>query len=148
MPAYSFSKQWLGRGSKVAELVPGRKAHWWGKEFQIGSGIYSYFDWENLIKLFPLQINPEFIVKIEQRVRPLIEYAGYANLVNTFFVYCQNNLNLSQASERLFIHRNTLLYRLKKIETLTSLNMKSFEHCMILYLVLKNHQLKQQNKHL
>lgn len=119
-----------------------------GKEFQIGSGIYSYFDWENLIKLFPLQINPEFIVKIEQRVRPLIEYAGYANLVNTFFVYCQNNLNLSQASERLFIHRNTLLYRLKKIETLTSLNMKSFEHCMILYLVLKNHQLKQQNKHL
>ena len=85
-----------------------------GKDFHIGTGIYSYFDWENLINLFPLQINPEFLEKIEQRVRPLIEDAGSANLVKTFFVYCQNNMNLSQSSECLFIHRNTLLYRFEK----------------------------------
>ena len=36
----------------------------------------------------------------------------------------ENDLNISKAAEQLFIHRNTLLYRLKKIEEKTGLDPK------------------------
>lgn len=39
----------------------------------------------------------------------------------------KNNLNVSETSRDSFLHRNTLLYRLEKIQKLTGLNIKNFE---------------------
>ena len=49
-------------------------------------------------------------------------------------------MNMSKAAKKLYIHRNTLIYRLQKIETITGLNIKSFDHCLLLYLVLKYYE--------
>lgn len=44
--------------------------------------------------------------------------------VNKFF---ENNLNLSETSRQLFIHRNTLVYRIDKIQKNTGLDLRKFE---------------------
>ncbi len=47
-------------------------------------------------------------------------------LIVTAEVFLESNLNLSETSRALFIHRNTLSYRLDKIERLTGLNIRKF----------------------
>ncbi|MDQ7860980.1 helix-turn-helix domain-containing protein [Peribacillus frigoritolerans] len=41
------------------------------------------------------------------------------DLIHTLTFYIRNQGNVSQTARTLHIHRHTLLYRLKKIETLT-----------------------------
>ena len=40
--------------------------------------------------------------------------------------FLENSLNLSETSRNLYMHRNTLMYRLDKIERLTGLNIRKF----------------------
>ena len=44
--------------------------------------------------------------------------------VQSFF---KNNLNVSETSRKLFVHRNTLVYRLEKIRKITGLDLREFE---------------------
>ena len=44
--------------------------------------------------------------------------------VNKFF---ENNLNVSETSRQLYIHRNTLVYRLDKLQKMTGLDLRNFE---------------------
>lgn len=46
------------------------------------------------------------------------------------------NLNLSEAARDLFVHRNTLLYRLGKIQKLTGLDYKNFDDMVLLRLLM------------
>ncbi|MDR1820844.1 MAG: helix-turn-helix domain-containing protein, partial [Oscillospiraceae bacterium] len=48
--------------------------------------------------------------------------------VETFF---KNNLNLSEASRNMFIHRNTLVYRLNRIRRITGLDLREFDDAVI-----------------
>lgn len=47
-------------------------------------------------------------------------------MVNTAEEFLQNSLNVSETSRNLYMHRNTLLYRLDKIEKATGLNIRLF----------------------
>lgn len=60
----------------------------------------------------------------------------------TLVKLCECNLNISDASRNLHIHRNTLLYRLNKIQEVTSLKPTLFNSSMMLYLALKLNYLK------
>ncbi len=53
--------------------------------------------------------------------------------VNKFF---ENNLNVSETSRQLYIHRNTLVYRLDKIQKLTGLDLRSFDDAIIFKITL------------
>lgn len=53
--------------------------------------------------------------------------------INTFFAM---NLNLAETARQLYMHRNTLAYRLEKIQKATGLDIRSFEDAMILKLAL------------
>ena len=44
--------------------------------------------------------------------------------INKFF---ENNLNVSETARKLFVHRNTLVYRLEKIKKLTGLDLREFD---------------------
>lgn len=44
--------------------------------------------------------------------------------INKFF---ENNLNVSETARKLFLHRNTLVYRLEKIKKLTGLDLREFD---------------------
>jgi carbohydrate diacid regulator len=44
--------------------------------------------------------------------------------INKFF---ENNLNVSETARKLFVHRNTLVYRLEKIKKITGLDLREFD---------------------
>ena len=49
-----------------------------------------------------------------------------ADMLNTAEEFLQSSLNVSETSRKLYMHRNTLLYRLDKIEKATGLNIRQF----------------------
>ena len=53
--------------------------------------------------------------------------------VNKFF---ENNLNVSETSRQLFIHRNTLIYRIEKLQKATGLDMRVFDDALTLKIAL------------
>ncbi len=50
--------------------------------------------------------------------------------------FFENNLNVSETSRKLFVHRNTLVYRLEKIKKLTGLDLREFDHAIVLKVAL------------
>ena len=50
--------------------------------------------------------------------------------------FFENNLNVSETSRKLFVHRNTLVYRLEKIKKLTGLDLREFDHAIIFKIAL------------
>lgn len=61
----------------------------------------------------------------------------------TLVTLCECNLNVSVAARNLHIHRNTLLYRINKIQEVTSLDISEFSSAVLLYLTLKIQLVKQ-----
>ena len=48
-------------------------------------------------------------------------------IINKFF---ENTMNVTQTAEQLYIHRNTLVYRLEKLEKATGLNIRNFDDAL------------------
>lgn len=53
--------------------------------------------------------------------------------VNQFF---ENNLNISETARQLYVHRNTLVHRLEKIQKLTGLDVRVFEDALTFKIAL------------
>ena len=53
--------------------------------------------------------------------------------INKFF---ENNLNVSETSRQLFVHRNTLVYRIEKLEMSTGLDIRRFEDALTFKIAL------------
>jgi DNA-binding PucR family transcriptional regulator len=60
-------------------------------------------------------------------VEPLVEHdrERRSDLVKTLKVYFDTGANASEAADQLFLHRNSILYRLSHVEKLTGLNLKA-----------------------
>ena len=65
--------------------------------------------------------------------------------INKFF---ENNLNVSETSRKLFVHRNTLVYRLEKIKKLTGLDLREFDHAIVfkVALMVKKYLTSRENR--
>ena len=59
-------------------------------------------------------------------VRPLVEHdrERRSDLVRTLRAYFAAGANASEAADRMFLHRNSMLYRLERIQKLTGLDLK------------------------
>ena len=68
--------------------------------------------------------------------------------LSTIQCFFENNLNVSETSRKMFVHRNTLVYRLDKIKKLTGLDLREFDNAITFkvalmvksYLVSKNNR--------
>ena len=60
------------------------------------------------------------------------QYDGYnhTNLIETFLTYYQNGFNISKTASAMYIHRNTLQYRLGKISELLHLELDNYMECL------------------
>ena len=54
--------------------------------------------------------------------------------------FFENNLNVSETARKLFVHRNTLVYRLEKIKKLTGLDLREFEDAIVFKVALMVHK--------
>ncbi len=50
--------------------------------------------------------------------------------LSTIQCFFENNLNVSETSRKMFVHRNTLVYRLDKIKKLTDLDLREFDNAI------------------
>ncbi len=50
--------------------------------------------------------------------------------------FFENNLNVSETSRQLYVHRNTLVYRLDKVKKMTGLDLRIFDHAIVFKVAL------------
>lgn len=96
------------------------------KVFNVKGNIFSYTQFL-LVKIF----NEIPKIKLEEYLEQLMprnlrSIFNNAELVSTAEEFLENSLNISETSRKLFMHRNTLIYRLDKLESETGLNIKKF----------------------
>ena len=60
-------------------------------------------------------------------------YNTEKNFLQQFF---ENSLNVSETSRQLYIHRNTLVYRIEKLQKVTGLDVRNFDDAMTLKIAL------------
>ena len=100
-----------------------------GKVFETEKNIISY---ENLgigrlIYQLPTTLCEMFLQEVFKKGS--LESLDRETLM-TIQCFFENNLNVSETSRKLFVHRNTLVYRLDKIRKLTGLDLREFEHAI------------------
>ncbi len=106
-----------------------------GKVFDTDKVIVSYDNLgiARLIYHLPTTLCETFLQEVFKRGS--IESLDHETLftIQRFF---ENNLNVSETSRKLFVHRNTLVYRLEKIKKLTGLDLREFDHAIIFKIAL------------
>ena len=86
-----------------------------------------------LIYQLPMPLCKLFISEIFKDASPLDLDVETIETINKFF---ENSLNVSETSRQLFIHRNTLVYRLDKIQKLTGLDLRVFDDAITFKIAL------------
>lgn len=131
-----YSKVSIGIGTVVDNIKDLSRSY---KEAQIAIEVGKVFDTEKdiisydnlgigrLIYQLPTSLCEMFLQEVFKK-GPL-ESLDRETLM-TIQAFFENNLNVSETSRKLFVHRNTLVYRLEKIRKLTGLDLREFEHAI------------------
>ena len=115
------------------------------KEAQVALEVGKVFDTEKLVVSYdnlgiarliyqlPTTLCDMFLKEVFKRGS--IELLDHETLftIQRFF---ENNLNVSETSRKLFVHRNTLVYRLEKIKKITGLDLREFEDAIVFKVAL------------
>jgi carbohydrate diacid regulator len=94
---------------------------------------YSQLGIERLIYQLPIPLCKMFIREIFGGRNPDDFDEETLITINKFF---ENNLNVSETSRQLFIHRNTLVYRLDKLQKSTGLDLRVFDDAITFKIAL------------
>ena len=87
--------------------------------------------------LMQMERSPELMSFQDETLGPLLLSDSDRELIHTLEVYFANNGNLSKTAEALFIHRNTLIYRMGRIAAITDLDLDNPENRLALQLALR-----------
>ncbi|MGM0603446.1 MAG: PucR family transcriptional regulator [Bacillota bacterium] len=87
----------------------------------------------------------DFSSFLANTISPLIEYDREHNteLLKTLKVYFEENANLTNLSKKMYIHYNTALYRLQRIEKITGFNISDSEDRLNLEIAVKMLQINE-----
>ena len=138
----AMSKVYVGLGTIINSLQDvsrsykeARMALDVGKIFNSDQNVmlYNNLGIGRLIYQLPLPLCKMFIKEIFSDKTPDEFDEETLSTINKFF---ENNLNVSETSRQLFIHRNTLVYRLDKIQKTTGLDLRVFEDAITFKIAL------------
>lgn len=105
-----------------------------GRKFHIGTNIH--LPWmlqlERLLNAIPEQHRARYLEQSLKRTDLFVESEMLATL-ETFF---QLDCNVSETAKKLYIHRNTLLYRLDKLKQETGLDVRQFRDAVLVKIIL------------
>lgn len=115
------------------------------KESQIALEVGKVFDTEKTIVTYENLGIARLIYQLpttlcEMFLKEIFKKGSIVGLDNeTLFTiqkFFENNLNVSETSRKLFVHRNTLVYRLEKIKKLTGLDLREFDDAIVFKVAL------------
>ena len=120
----------ISRSFKVAQI-----AIEVGKVFDVEKSILSYNNLGigRLIYYLPTTLCSTYLSEVFKKGS--IDSLDQETLF-TIQKFFENNLNVSETSRKLFVHRNTLVYRLEKIRRLTGLDLKQFDQAIVFKVAL------------
>lgn len=106
-----------------------------GKIFYADKNVFGYnrLGIGRLIYQLPIPLCKMFIREIFEGKSPDDFDEETLTTINKFF---ENNLNVSETSRQLYIHRNTLVYRLDKLQKSTGLDLRVFEDAITFKIAL------------
>jgi len=112
-----------------------RKALMLGKKFKQRPGVYCIADFrmEDVISTIDAPVRIRFIKALTGNLRGK---SDWPELERTIRAWCESGFSLVETARRLHIHRNTLIYRLEKINRLTGEDIHSFHACFNFYFAL------------
>ena len=95
-------------------------------QFNTAGDVHSYREFVliRLLEELPAARRAEYLsVLLDGEARELLKDEDLASTAEEFL---GNDLNVSETSRNLYMHRNTLMYRLDKLERMTGLNLRKF----------------------
>lgn len=106
-----------------------------GKIFYEGKTVAAYgaLGIGRLIYQLPVNLCKIFIEEIFGDNLPTDLDDETLNTLNKFF---ENNLNVSETARQLYVHRNTLVYRIERIQENTGLNLRNFDDALTFKIAL------------
>jgi carbohydrate diacid regulator len=93
----------------------------------------SNFIMECALASIPLNKQRDFVA---QTLGKLADRPDSSELIETFRAWCKHSFKTNEAAKSLSLHRNSLLYRLKKLESITGLSPWNFKDCMKLAIAI------------
>jgi len=106
-----------------------------GNKFNIKPEIY-YLD-KMYIEKSIYNLKEEYLEELKNEYKGIFKGFNY-ELFQTLNEMLKCNLSLTKASKNLFIHRNTLMYRIEKIKKETGFDIRNFKEATFLYLLYLN----------
>jgi len=106
-----------------------------GKIFDVTSLVMNYetLGIGRLIYQLPMSLCRMFVNEVLHGISAESFDEETLTTVDKFF---ENNLNVSETSRQLYIHRNTLVYRLDKLQKMTGLDLRNFDDAIIFKITL------------
>ena len=133
----AMTKVRIGYGNVIEQIPDIMQSYQEAKlALEVGKVFYAQMDTISYGKLgigrliyqLPMSLCEMFIKEVFGNTLPeILEDEEAMNTINKFF---ENNLNISETARQLYVHRNTLVYRLERIQKAIGLDIRAFDDAM------------------
>ena len=149
-----YAKVAIGIGTAVDNIKDLARSY---KEAQTAIEVGKVFDTEKTVISYENLGIGRLIYQLpttlcEMFLQEVFKYGSLESLdhetLMTIQCFFENNLNVSETSRKLFVHRNTLVYRLEKIKKLTGLDLREFDDAITfkVALMVKKYLVSRENR--
>ena len=106
-----------------------------GRKFNIKPEIYCYK--KMYLERAIFNLSDEYSQELREEYKDIFNGFNY-ELIQTLEEILKNDLSLTKAAKNLFIHRNTIMYRIEKIKKETGFDIRNFKEAIFLYILYIN----------
>jgi sugar diacid utilization regulator len=103
-----------------------------GKKFKIETDIFDYD--KLLLERLIYSSNPKFKEDLLYIYKEKLDVLDN-EMINTIKIFLNSGLNISHSAKKLYVHRNTLIYRLDKIKKEIGFDIKDFNQAMMFKII-------------
>lgn len=131
---YIKAKMYIGKFQLADSRFPlhfRMEKEWFQKALMNGSSERLY----TMEKLFPMQLMEQMPDALKEiLVKEVLDPLGCdQDILQTVRAFFENGFNATIASKKLYIHRNTLQYRLNKFQEITGISLRDFNGALVAY---------------
>ena len=99
--------------------------------------LYANYKLDTLLGAVARKYDSRLKSEVDSFKNLLLELISYSDFdLRTIDKFFANNLNVSETARQLFVHRNTLVYRIEKLEKATGLDIRVFDDALTFKIAL------------